>query len=165
MKKTLRVILVLGLLVGFLSVLSACSGSKHAYYKDQYITSQVDPYVYSTDYQRVWQEARSILFHHGFRVIPGADPSTIETDWALVSDNTYRRYLVTGYNYGDGRSTVHFDYYQETRNPGYSPYTTSGRDYDMEYQLIKAVELSQWNQIEVSAQQFADAQVAAEESK
>ena len=165
MKNPLRTLAILALLLAFFSICTACAATKRAYYKDQYIDSQVESYTYTTDYQRVWQEARQILFHRGYRVIPSADPSTIETDWAAVSDSTYRRYLVTGYNYGDGRSTVHFDYYQETRNAGYSPHTTSGRDYEMEYELIKAVEYNQWSKIETSAEQYANDRRAAEESK
>lgn len=165
MKSPLRIFAIICILAGFLSVFCACTESKRAYYKDQYINQQVDPYIYSTDFQRVWQEARSLLFHNGYQVKPGADPAIIETEMGIVSDNTYRRYLVTGYDYGDGRSTVHFDYYQETRNPGYNPSTSTGRDYNMEYQLIKIVENAQWNEIERAATQYANDRIAAENSK
>ena len=159
------------LLWAFVAVLglvtvAGCASSYQAYYKDQYITNQVDGYVYSTNFQQVWQAARSLLFKNGYRVVPGADAYTIETDWAPVRrDNTYRRYLVTGYDYGDGRCTVHFDYYEETRNPGYRPYVETGRDYNLEYELIRAVEANQWNAIESAATQYASERMAKENAK
>ena len=157
------------LLGGFLAILALIfivgCGTSRAYYKDQYITSQVDPYVYSMDFHYVWQTARSMLFKYGYRVIPGPDPVTIETDWAMIDEDTYRRYLVSGHDFGDGRCTVHFDYYEETRNPGYSPYVTSGRDYKMEYDLIRAVESQRWNEIESGSERYADERIAADEAK
>ena len=153
-----RVTLLIPLLLFVIGILG-CAALKHSYYKGQYIESQVQSYTYTTDFDYVWQQARALLFQKGYPVI-GYDrrSKTMETDWVRVDnkENTFRRYLVSGYRASDGSNTVHFDYYEETHNPGYRPASQTGRDYQLEYQLIHIVEPSKWAEIEQNALEFAE---------
>ena len=139
----MKKLLMLAALAFSIPAFSACSPSE-SYYRDQYVQQQMESYVYHTDFNYVWTEARALLFQYGYQVRGDASTTIIETEWARTSTGL-RRYMVAGYVMEDGSSTVHFDYYEETDNgPDVQPYTTTGRDYRLEYELVRRVESSKY---------------------
>ena len=158
------ILLVLALfLCGFAM---GCSSLTHDSYKRDFINQQVSNYAYHTDLGNLMSAARSMLFSYGYQAHGPMSDTQLETGWGRTSNysNTYRRYLVTGYKNNDGTSSIHFDYYEETRNDGHSSYATSGRDYSMEYELLRRVDSQGWNDIEHSAEAYAN-QIMASENK
>lgn len=138
------------------TLLMGCSTLRHASYKENYIHQQLDSYTYNTSIDNLWSAARSLLFQKGFYVRGGGRGYVMETEWGVYdTNNTYRRYLVTGYYYNDGSSAIHFDYYEETHPDGFSPYASSGRDYDMEYELLRRVDSQAWSNLERAAEAYA----------
>ena len=144
---------------------AACSPSE-SYYKDQYVRQQMESYVYHTDFNYVWKEARTMLFQAGFQIRGNAEDHIMETEWHQISSGAYRRYMVSGYVFDDGSSTVHFDYYEETQSsPDLLPRSTAARDYALEYELIRKVESQNYISIDNAATQYAKQKVAADKKK
>ena len=152
----------------FLAVLMCfamgCASLRHATYKEEYITGQIQDYVYTSDnFSEVWSKARQLLFESGYQVRDSGGGYNVETEWAWVGDNERRRYLVSTYAVNNNTGyVVHFDYVDETDNGGSYPYTKSGRDYVMEFELLKRANYAQWKQIDSAAESYADQRVAAE---
>ena len=87
----------------------------------------------------------------------------VETEWGWVGENERRRYLVSTYAVNNNTGyVVHFDYVNEKDNPGSYPYTKNGRDYNMEFELLKRVDYAQWSSINNAAESYADGRIAAE---
>ncbi|MCL2325637.1 MAG: hypothetical protein FWC40_03965 [Proteobacteria bacterium] len=148
-----KVSLLLMLLLASLALGSlGCAGARHAQYKNRYILSQVEDYVYTAEFARVWAEARALLFTHGYQVRDSGGGYVIETEWGRVGSNARRRYLVAGYVNNDGTSTVRFNFHEDSDG-----YATSGRDYNLEKELIRRVEPQSWATIQQNAQAYADA--------
>ena len=158
----LNILLVLALIL--CSFAMGCASMKHASYKESYINQQMSGYSYHTDINNLWSAARALLFSYGYRGRGPMNGYQMETDWGMTNmENTFRRYLVTGYKNNDGTSSIHFDYYEETRYEGQAPYATSGRDYAMEYELLRRVDSQGWRAIEDAAEAYADQRLASED--
>ncbi len=161
MKSLSRVFI--GLFIVFAMCLTmGCASLRHAGYRDQYISAQLQDYVYTTNFAEAWGKARVLLFESGYQVRDSGNGYNVETEWGWTSDNERRRYLVSAYAVNNNGYVIHFDYVNETINSGTSPYVKSGRDYDMEYELLKRVNFNQWRQIESDATRYADERIAAE---
>ncbi|MBO4351204.1 MAG: hypothetical protein J6A01_09705 [Proteobacteria bacterium] len=162
--KNNRVARILLALVLVLSCFSfGCASLRHASYKENYIHQQMDSYAYQTNINNLWSSARTLLFHHGYRVRGPGNGYQMETDWGYTdTDDTFRRYLVTAYQNNDGTNAIHFDYFEETRHEGQPLYTTSGRDYAMEYELLRMVDSQGWAAVESAAEAYADQKMASE---
>lgn len=158
MKKVFKQLPLLAALV-FLLFASGCgmfSSSNHALLKDKYISEQVNSYVFQTSFERVWAEARSLLFVKGYQVRDSGNGYTVETELVRTQNGSMRRYLVTGYPNQDGSSTVRFNYFEESA-PTFdnAPRTQSGRDLILETELIKNLEPNVWTQIINDAELYA----------
>jgi hypothetical protein len=156
----MRKLLVLLVLFFAVPLFAAC-GASESYYKDQYVRAQLENYVFHTDFNYVWKEARTMLFQYGYQIHGGADDHIMETEWRQIDSGSYRRYMVSGYEYSDGTNTVHFDYYEETQmSPDVLPHSKAARDYSLEFELIRRVEAQNYAAINNAASQYAKQRVA-----
>ena len=151
------------LLSVFMFLAFGCASLRHAGYKTDYIHSQVQDYAYTSEnFSEVWGKARELLFENGYQVRGPGLGYNVETDWALTGEHTQHRYMVTSYAVQDCAAyVVHFDYVEEDNSAGYSS-TRNGRDYDMEYELLRRVDYNQWSRIQNDATRYADERLAAE---
>lgn len=149
------------LLLFVMCAAGGCASMRYTAYHDEYITSQMKSYTFTTDFARVWATARQLLFSAGYVVRDSGNGYTVETEWGAISETTVRRYLVTGYVNPDKTSTVHFDYVDQSQGMGTAPYMSSQRDYVMEYELVKRVENDRWQEIERAAKAYANQKSAS----
>lgn len=158
MKKVFKQLPLLAALV-FLLFTFGCGtigNNNHAILKDRYISEQVNNYVFQTNFERVWAEARSLLFVKGYQVRDSGNGYTVETESVRTQNGSLRRYFVTGYPNQDGSSTVRFNYFEESA-PTFdsAPRTKSGRDLLLETELIKSLEPNVWTKILNDAEVYA----------
>lgn len=153
-KKTISTLAIL-FLFACLSFMG-CSSIKHATAKDSYITKQMQSYAFSSDVNNVMAQAKSLLFSSGYAVHSTPNPYSLETQWAFIDQYTQRQYLVTAASTPNG-TTIRFDYREETHKEGFKPYSNTGRDYVMEYELLKRMEHDKWSSIEQAAEAYANA--------
>ncbi len=158
MKLSVKHLLLAVVLILFCASLG-CSSIKKAYYKDQYISGQMSSYAYTADFNRLWNEARTLLFESGYMVRDSGNGYNVETEWGWIDNNTKRRYLLNGYTNADGTSSIQFNYVEETYNPGSTPYQETGRDYTMEYRLLQRVDYNKWVEVENAADVYANSKV------
>lgn len=151
--------LIIAFLMLLLCASLGCTSMKKAYYRDQYIGGQMQSYSHTTDFTRLWSEARTMLFEAGYAVRDSGNGYNVETEWGRVDNNTMRRYLLVGYVNEDGTSSIQFNYVEETRNEGVRPTQKSSRDYEMEFELLRRVNYNQWLEIERAADNYANAKV------
>ena len=158
----MKKLLILLALVFAVPMFAACSPSE-SYYKDQYVRQQLENYVFHTDFNYVWKEARTLLFQDGYQIRGNAEDHIMETEWRQLSSGQFRRYMVSGYEFEDGSSTVHFDYYEESQgSPDVRPTSKASRDYTLEYELVRRVETQNYSSIDSAATQYAKQRVAAD---
>ena len=151
--------------LAFVTIVSVvgCASLLRASYKDDYIQSQLESYVYNEDFGLVWGQARSLLFERGYQVRDAREGRFLETDWLWTdtTQNERRRYMVSGFGSSQGFA-VQFQYVRELHNPGVAPYTENRRDYDLEYVLLKRVNKRAWQSIETAAENDADRRMASQ---
>lgn len=158
MKPMTKHIIIAFLFLLFCSSLG-CTSIKKAYYKDEYISSQMQNYSHTTNFIKLWSEARTILFESGFIVRDSGNGYNVETEWGHINDYTRRRYLLVGYTNSDGTGSIQFNYVEETRHEGVRPSQENGRDYEMEYELLRRVDYNKWTEIDRAADNYANAKV------
>ena len=155
MKKLFCIFTLIAILALSAATTMGCASMRYASAKDSYITKQVQSYTFSSDINNVMAQAKALLYSSGYAVRPSMNPYSIETEWGIVEEHTMRQYLVTATAVGNG-TTIRFDYVENTHNPGYKPATQRGRDYVMEYELIKRLEPDKWSAIEQAAVAYAN---------
>ncbi len=136
---------------------TGCSSLKHANAKDRYITNQMQNYTFGTSCANVMAGAKQLLFTNGYQVKGAHATNSMETEWGMIDANVARRYLVTTLSNTAGQCSVHFDYVEETHRPDMAPTSIVGRDYVMEYTLLRRLEPESWRTIETAAEAYADA--------
>ena len=134
-----------------------CASIRHANAKDHYITSQMQTFAFNTDCNNVMAGAKQLLFRNGYHVRGFKATNSMETDWAMIDERTQRQYLITTLTNTNGSCSVQFDYVDETHYPTAMPVSQIGRDYVMEYELIKQLEPDTWRKINDDAEAYADA--------
>lgn len=140
-----------------------CASMRHASIKENYIHQQMANYAYKTNINNLLSAARALLFRYGYQVRGPGRGYQMETEWGYTdTEGTFRRYLVTAYQNADGTNSIHFDFIEETQNEGHPPYTTSGRDYAMEYELLRSIDSQGWAAVEKAAEAYADQKMASD---
>lgn len=159
MKKVLKQLPLLVALMFMLFAFGCGANYNRAALKDRYISEQVNSFVFHTNFERVWAEARSLLFIQGYQVRDSGNGYTVETELVRTQYGDMRRYLVTGYPNQDGTSTVRFNYFEEGPSDiNNMPRTESGRDLVLETELIKSLEPNVWSKIVSDAEVYANQQ-------
>lgn len=149
--------LAIPMLLGLCIMFSGCASMRYTLNYDNYIEQNLQSYQYSdvrlSDAMAV---ARSILFEHGYQTNPVTNRNSLETEWGRTDSNTFRRYLVTGYNNANG-TVIQFRYIEETSSrPGMSVNQSSQRDFTMEAELMRRLAPQDWNRISSEAKSYAD---------
>ena len=137
-----------------------CAGMYRAGYRNEYIRSQMQGFVHTADFTALWTTARTMLFEAGYMVRDSGNGYNVETEWARTDVDTMRRYLLVGYTNPDGTGSIQFNYVEQRSRDGAYPSQRTGRDYDMEYELLRRVDLSKWQQIEMDATDYANRRMA-----
>ena len=146
------------LLIAFLGLaVSGCGAMRAAAAKQNYINHQMQDYKYEKPLAEVWPEARTILFANDYQVrdTGEAGAKTLETEWAYDDKGNSSRYLVQGVELDEGATCkVLFTRQSKSAN---SKSTDSTRDFDMEWNLVKATDAGRAAQIEQEADGKGDA--------
>lgn len=153
--KTSRSILLLVLGLVLALALSACASMQRQSLINSYVDQQITAYEYSTNFAQLWAEARSLLFNRGYQVRDSGNGYVVETEWVGTNAGYLRRYLVTGYPLENGRSRIQFDYNERSNDS--NSYSRSGRDLEIEAELIQRLEPQSWQNINSQAVAYADA--------
>ena len=120
--------------------------------RNAYIQNHTLEFVYESPLETVWPNARTLLFEEGFSVNDtGEGSTTLETDWLYTQYE--HRFLVQGIAVDESTCQVLFT--EQSRNS--SGAVSSGRAWDLEWELIQRVEPDRARQIEIGAQAAADA--------
>ena len=155
MKRYVRTFLLLLMTLMTLG-LAGCASFIYTSNYDSYITQQMKTYRYSTsEFDRVWTVARQLLFKQGFQVRDSGNGYNVETEWGDTC-NGLRRYLLTGYTNTAGEAWIEFLYYEQTyENHGVNASSNSGRDYQMEAEVLRQVSPNEWTRISNEADAYA----------
>ncbi|MFA5623857.1 MAG: hypothetical protein WC966_02210 [Bradymonadales bacterium] len=132
----------------------SCAGMQRQSMINSYVNSHVESYEYNVEFSRLWAEARALLFNRGYQVRDSGNGYVVETEWSHTTSGNQRRYLVTGYRLSDTTSKIKFDY---NENDSYGSFYSSGRDLQIEGELIQRLEPQRWNEIQAQAAAYADA--------
>jgi hypothetical protein len=119
--------------------LSGCAALKEAAAKQQRLDEKTRAYVHQKPLAEVWPEARKLLFEAGFEVKDQerSDYLAMETLPKLTGEGS-EKYLVQGIKVDEGsKCRVEF-----TKLSNWHKQTSSDRDFDMEYELIKRLDPS-----------------------
>jgi len=127
----------------------------------KHIEDATHGHVYNRPVGHVWGQARQLLFERGYTVRDTGEGGSYqaETEWKQEGQDRRVRYLLSGLPAGDEKAQVQFTRSEEQRDKGSWMSLDTGRDLDMEYELIKRVEPEQASVIE------ADADKAKEKAK
>lgn len=156
--KHLFVFLLLGaLLIG----MSACAAMKGAQARTAYIQDAVQNYVYDKECEKVWPDARELLFEQDYSVKDTGEAATmtVETEWRHT-DSGSSKYLVQGTAPQEGQCDVRFN--KKSRSDT-STSSTNSEDHDMAWELLQRVEPEVAAEIEKEAE--AEGEAAKAEAK
>lgn len=145
------------MLVGLLGMqaLSGCAAMRAAMARDRSIEAAVTNHTYQRPCQEVWQAARTVLFGQNYQV-KSADAAaglTLETDWKFLSDGSSSRYLFQGVSTAPETCKVQATQATKTQRGD----AAMNRDWRMEWNLLKQVEMDAANRIEADANAAGEA--------
>ncbi len=136
--------------------LSACAAIRASRARNAHLQRKTQQHVYDQPCKHVWPEARRILFKAGYSVkdTGRARSMTVETEWKFENDER-SRYLVQGMQPSEGTCKVRFERMEESE----SGYTSTSRDWQLEWQLLQRIDPQAAAKIrEVADQKAARAQ-------
>lgn len=138
--------------------LVGCAALRASGARSKHIDAQTRDYVYQQPLNKVWPQARQLLFSEGFSV-KDTDSTTAETEWKKVGDSR-ERYLLSGIEVDEGTCRVQFtlDEQYKSSDGGWGDSRTK-RDIDLEWKLLKQVDPEAARKIE------SEADAAGEQAK
>lgn len=138
------------LVLAMLLALTGCAAMRAAQARDARIESSVTRFTYKTACNEVWSSARTMLFGQDYQV-KSADAAaglTLETEWKDAKDGTSTRYLFQGTAPDPGSCQV----IATRASKDKQGQTSMARDWRMEWNLLKQVDINSANEIEREAQ-------------
>lgn len=115
---------------------SGCAAMRESAARQAHINQETKQHVYDMSCEQVWPTARQLLFSNGYSVKDTGEGTTmtLETEWAYQGKSSVR-YLVQGIEPADSQCKVNF-----TKNVRSQSNTSTSRDLDIEWQLLKKVD-------------------------
>ena len=141
------------------ATVTGCASMRAASARNQYIEHTVQQFTYQKPCDEVWAAARTMLFAKDFQV-KSADASaglTLETEWKYNPNGTSSRYLFQGQ--APAPTNCQVSVTQATKDS--MGQTHMSRDWHMEWNLIKQVDIASAQQIEADASNAGEAARAA----
>ncbi len=141
--------LVIG--ISLAAALSGCAAIRASQAKDKHLEQATLAYKYSQSCGAVWSSARTMLFAQDFQVksADAASGLTLETEWKTLKGGSATRYLFQGAApTSDTCQVIATQATKDTKGE-----TTMGRDWHMEWNLIKQVDIAAAKNIEADAEQ------------
>jgi hypothetical protein len=139
--------------LAMLLAVGGCAAMRAAQVRDAKIESSVTRFTYKKACNEVWASARTMLFGQDYQV-KSADAAaglTLETEWKSGKDGASSRYLFQGTAPDPASCQV-----VATRASKDSKgQTTMTRDWHMEWDLLKQVDINSANEIDKEAQAAA----------
>ena len=123
--------------------------------KEAHLAKATQAHTYEKSCQNVWSAARTMLFAQDFQV-KSADAAaglTLETDWKAEEKGMSTRYLFQGT--APSESSCQVVATRASKNP--KGETQMDRDWKMEWNLIKQVDIESANRIEAESGQAGEA--------
>jgi hypothetical protein len=119
--------------------------------RNDYIYGEMNGFTHNQPLEQVWAAARVLLFESGFQTRDAGGGYYLETEWSSEPNSKIRyRYMLTGVAQGTG-CTVYFT--KDTENSSGS--ASTGRDYAMEWELVKRVDPQRAAKISSDAEAYA----------
>jgi len=132
---------------------AACASMRKASKRTAYIHQKTENFVYDRPCEKVWPDARQLLFRKGYSIRDsgGRGQMTLETEWKQSDDQFQRvrqsRYLVQGIAPEEGKCRVRI-----TRNERRADGDLeSERDLEMEWRLLERTAPDRAEQIRAGA--------------
>jgi len=128
---------------------TGCAAMRAAQAKDAAIEHSVTAFTYQKPCNDVWASARTMLFGRDYQV-KSADAAaglTLETEWKSATNGTSARYLFQGAAPAPGTCTVNATKAIKSKEGN----TSMVRDWRMEWDLIKQVDIASATDIEQKA--------------
>jgi hypothetical protein len=142
------------LVLAMLLAVVGCAAMRASQARDAKIESSVTRFTYKKACNEVWSSARTMLFGQDYQV-KSADAAaglTLETEWKDAKNGSATRYLFQG-TAPDAAScqVVATRAAKDTKGK-----TNMSRDWHMEWDLLKQVDINSANEIEKDAQAAGD---------
>jgi uncharacterized lipoprotein len=138
-------------LLALLVWLSGCAAIRAARARNTHLQRATQQYVYDQPCDQVWPAARRVLFEAGYAVESSERmSSTIETEWKF-HESSRSRYLVQGMEPASGKCRVRFERMEEDEDG----YTSTSRDWEMEWRVLQQVAPRAAAEIQQTANQKA----------
>ena len=152
--------------MGLLATTVGCAAMRAASAKHRHIRSQAEQFVYQKSITEVWPQARQMLFEKGLQVRDTGEAGTLtlETDWLSDNAGGSSRYLVQGIKVDEATCKVQFTKATKRSAPNGQTSTSSDRDVDAEWDLIKRVAPEKAVEIESEAELKGEAARAESQS-
>ncbi len=138
-------------------LVSGCAAMRAAQAKNDYLKAQTQNLVIAQPLEQVWPSVQRVVFAHGYQLkqTSSLGAFSMETESKYESSNTgsvAKRYLIQGFT-AEGGSRVTFTYFAErSSNTGTS--TDSGRDWKLEYELLKIVDPQRAEQLDAEGERL-----------
>ena len=152
--RCLRTVALSGLL---LSTLTGCASVRAGNARSAYLQRATLGYMYHSPCANLWPQARALLFERGYEVRDTGEAGmftleTLELRDKGGSEASHSRYLVQALQPSPSQCQIHFTLNHTAHQKGQSPSTSTGRDSNIELQLIDRVEPDFGNRIHIEAE-------------
>ena len=142
------------LVLAMLLAVVGCAAMRASQARDAKIESSVTRFTYKTACNEVWASARTMLFGQDYQV-KSADAAaglTLETEWKNAKDGSATRYLFQGTAPDPASCQVVATRAMKDKQGK----TNMSRDWHMEWNLLKQVDINSANEIDKEAQASDD---------